>query len=341
MKMSNPIGATLAAFGQRLGGGGGGAVLDLAAEQRLDGRTCLVTGASSGLGKALAIALAGRGARVLLACRRTDPAIAAEIAHLAGDGVVEMLAVDLTDLATVERLCDGLRDRGECVDVLVLNAGVMPRRARRTAQGLEEMFQVNFLAGVLLTRRLLQDGVVPNRSLARVESRRDGAAARIVFVASEVHRSAPPIDAATLGDYVDYNAFTGMRRYAHSKLAVCTYAAELARRLRDGDGVDVAVHAICPGPIASNMAREAPVWIKPVLGPAMRLLFAPPAEAARPLAYLAAAPAIEGQTGLYLHRSEVKAAAESTGDPERGARLWDAAWALIERTRGLTVEANG
>jgi len=339
VKMSNPIGATLAAFGQRLGGGG--AVLDLAPQQRLDGRTCLVTGASSGLGKALAIALAGRGARVLLACRRGIPEIGEEIARLAGGGTVEMLPVDLTDLTTVERLCDTLRDRGERIDVLVLNAGVMPRRARRTAQGLEEMFQVNFLASVLLTRRLLDDGVVPNRTLARAAARRDGSTARIVFVASEVHRSAPPIEAATLGAYVEYGTLSGMAWYAHSKLAVCTYAAELARRLRDGDGVDVAVHAICPGPIASNMAREAPVWIKPVLAPAMRLFFAPPAQAARPLAYLAAAPEIEGQTGLYLHRSEVKVPAESTADPERGARLWDAAWALIANARGLTVEANG
>src|SRR5688500_19190686 len=116
--MTNPLSATLAAFGQRLSSAG--APLALAEEQRLDGRTCLVTGASSGLGKALAIALAGRGARVLLACRRTDPAIAGEIARLAGDGGVEMRAVDLTDLEPVDRRCDGLRDSRERVVALVV-----------------------------------------------------------------------------------------------------------------------------------------------------------------------------------------------------------------------------
>ena len=329
MKMNNPIGATLAAFGQRVSGSG--TLRNLDAQQRLDGLTCLVTGASSGLGKALAVDLARRGARVLMACRSGIPEAGEEVKRRAESRAVEMLPVDLSDLDSVRALCDTLRDRRERIDVLVLNAGVMPRRARRTAQGFEEMFQVNFLASVLITRRLLEDGVIPNRSLARRPAT-TGATPRIVFVSSEVHRSAPPIDADALGAYVEYGTFTGMAQYAHSKLAVCTYASELSRRLRRGDDIDVAVHAICPGPIASNMAREAPVWIKPVLAPAMRLFFAPPAEAARPVAYLAASPAIDGQTGIYLHRSDLVAAAEASLDPDRGARLWDAAWALIQRS---------
>jgi NAD(P)-dependent dehydrogenase (short-subunit alcohol dehydrogenase family) len=154
---------------------------------------------------------------------------------------------------------------------------------------------------------------------------------RIVFVSSEVHRSAPPIDAATLGNYRTYNLFTGMRQYAHSKLAVCTYASTLSRRLRDDRGVDVAVHAICPGPVDSNMARNAPAWVKPVLRPLMHRFFASPADAARPVTYLAASPAIEGQTDLYLHRSEVKDAADPARDAARGDAVWDAAWALLQR----------
>src|SRR5687768_9013336 len=163
--MNNPLGATLSAFGQRINRGGPSRAL--ADDQRLDGRTCLITGASSGLGRALALDLARRGARVLMACRSGIPAIGDQIARDAGNPQVEMLPVDLADLTTVERLCDTLRDRGERVDVLVLNAGVMPRRDRRTAQGFEEMFQVNFLASAVLSRRLLEDGVIPNRTLAR------------------------------------------------------------------------------------------------------------------------------------------------------------------------------
>lgn len=330
--MTNPLSATLAAFGQRMSRGG--AALALAEEQRLDGRTCLVTGATSGLGKALATDLARRGARVLMACRSGIPAVGQEVASAAGSTLVEMLPVDLTDLGSVERLCDRLRDRRERIDVLVLSAAVMPRRHRRTAQGFEEMFQVNFLASVLLTRRLLEDGVIPNRSLARAPAPGGGPPPRIVFVSSESHRSAQPIDPDHLGDYVEYGTFSGMGQYAHTKLAICTYANALAQRLRDGDRVDVAVHAICPGPIASKLAREAPIWIKPVLAPAMRLFFAPPAVAARPVAYLAASPEIEGKTALYLHRSQIKEPAESARDAERGERVWQAARALVERPRG-------
>jgi NAD(P)-dependent dehydrogenase (short-subunit alcohol dehydrogenase family) len=330
VKMNNPLVATLAALGQRVGRAG--AARSLAAEQRLDGRTWLVTGASSGLGKAIALDAARRGARVILACRSGIPAIGEEIARMAGSAQVEMLPVDFADLTTVEQLCDTLRDRGERIDVLVQNAGAMPRRDRRTVQGFEEMFQVNFLAGALLARRLLEDGVIPNRALARAAAiGRTGPAPRIVFVASEAHRSAPPIDADTLGDYVQYGTLTGMSQYAHTKLAVCTYANALARRLRSDDGVDVAVHAMCPGPVASKMAREAPFWIKPLLGPAMRLFFAPPDQAALPALYLAASPDIEGQTGLYLHRSALVEPAPSAREAERGDRVWQAVAALTQR----------
>lgn len=324
MKLNDPISATLAAFGQRMGKRG--PALALAPDQRLDGRTILVTGANSGLGKAVAIELARRGARMLLACRSGIPEAGEEIARASG-GSVEMLPVDLGDLESARRLCDQLRDRGERIDRLILNAGVMPRRARKTAQGFEQMFQVNFLASVLITRRLLQDGVVPNRALATKPAVEGTSLSRIVFVSSEAHRSAPAIDPNTLGDYVEYGILDGMARYAHSKMAVCTFASELARRL-DGE---VAVHSICPGPVDSNMAREAPAWLKPVLSRVMHRFFASPTEAAQPVAYLAASPRIEGRNGIYLHRSEEKPAAEAALDEALGADVWRASWALLQR----------
>ena len=97
---------------------------------RIDGKTCLVTGGNSGLGKAVAIDLARRGGHVLMACRSGHPDAGEDVKAASGAGRVEMLRVDLSDMRSVHRLCDELRDRGTRIDIAVLNAGLMPRRAR-------------------------------------------------------------------------------------------------------------------------------------------------------------------------------------------------------------------
>jgi NAD(P)-dependent dehydrogenase (short-subunit alcohol dehydrogenase family) len=330
VKLDNPITATLAGLIDNLRTG----APQLGDVGDLGGRTCLVTGANSGLGKAVAIDLARRGARVLMACRSGIPEAGEEVKAASGSQTVEMLPVDLSDFASVHRLCDQLRDRQLRLDVTVLNAGVMPRRAQRTKQGFELMFQVNYLANVVLLDRLLSDGVIANRAFGK-SARGNGVTAgrrpRIVIVASEVHRTAKPLDLATLGDYVEYGVLDGTAQYGYNKLALCTFATELSRRLRSDGGVDVAVHALCPGPVDSNMTREAPKWILPILKLITRKFFAAPAVAARPVVYLAGADEIEGQTGLYLHMTRKKEAAPHARDAAIGRQLWDVNQRLIER----------
>jgi NAD(P)-dependent dehydrogenase (short-subunit alcohol dehydrogenase family) len=275
-----------------------------------------------------------------MACRSGIPEAGEDVRRDSG-GSVEMLHVDLSDFDSVRRLCDELADRRIRLDVTVLNAGVMPRRSSRTRYGLELMFQVNFLSSVLLTQRLLQDGVIPNRTFAHGEQA--SPRPRIIFVSSETHRSAKPLDPATLGRYVEYNALTGMAQYAHTKLAICTYATELGRRLRDANGVDVAVHSLCPGPVDSNLAREAPAPIKPVLKLVMRTFFARPEVAARPVVYLACAQALEGQTGRYMHMMKTKEPSAAARDLKSGQHLWEASKQILHRTSANSVDglANG
>jgi NAD(P)-dependent dehydrogenase (short-subunit alcohol dehydrogenase family) len=328
LKLDNPITATFAGLLQQLDRRRPTGLSDA---DSLDGRVCLVTGASSGLGKATAIALARRGARVLMACRSGIPEAGDEVRRLGGSDAVEMLPVDLSDFASVQKLCDTLRDRGVRIDVLVCNAGVVPSRARRTRDGFEQMFQVNFLANVLLTRRLLQDGVIPNRVFANNGVDAAAPRPRIVIVSSETHRSAKPLQMATLGDYVEYGPMTSVAHYGHTKLLLCTFATELGRRLSDARGVDVAVHALCPGPVNSNMAREAPRWLAPLLKPMMRVFFSSPEVASRPVVYLACARALEGQTSRYLHLMRQKEPAPAARDATVGKQLWDRSSELLQR----------
>ena len=99
---------------------------------RLDGKTCLVTGANSGLGRATAIELARRGGHVILACRPGHEESRAEIMQLSGSTTVDMMEVDLSDLASVHRFCDRLVQQGTQIDIAVLNAGLAARRSRRS-----------------------------------------------------------------------------------------------------------------------------------------------------------------------------------------------------------------
>ncbi len=293
--------------------------------ERLDGKTALVTGANSGLGKAVAIDLARRGAHVLMACRSGHPTAGEEVARASGSERVEMVRVDLADLRSVRELCDLLRERGEPIDIAVFNAGLMPAKALRTPQGFEVMFAVHFLSSALLVRRMLDDGVVR-------PSLDSGERPRLVFVSSEAHKSAAPIDFDRFGEFVDYGLKDGLAAYGHSKLHLNTYAAELSRRLNPGDEVRVGVHSLCPGPVATNIGRNAPAWIAPVLGRVMKHLFRSPGTAAQPVVLLAAGEAMEGRTGVYLHMLREKAASQRARDPQQGERLWAATEALLEQS---------
>ncbi|MDE2882111.1 MAG: SDR family NAD(P)-dependent oxidoreductase [Acidobacteriota bacterium] len=291
---------------------------------RIDGKVCLVTGANSGLGKAVAVDLARRGGRVFMACRGGHPEAGEDVRRLSGSDEVEMLKVDLADLESVHALADRLRRDAGRVDIVVLNAGVMPRTARRSAQGYELMFAVHFLANRLLIERLLADGVVRPAG-------EPGETPRMVFVASEQHRSADPIDFEAFGAFTDYGLTDGLYYYGFSKLHLVTYARELSRRLNPGPEVRVAVHSLCPGAVNSNLAREAPAFLKPLLFPVMRLTFASPAKAAAPVTYACCAEDTGRRTGLYLHLMQEKDPSPYAMDEAAGARLWDASAVLLAR----------
>ncbi len=293
---------------------------------RIDGKTCLVTGASSGLGKAAAVELARRGGNMILACRPGHAEIPDEITRLSGSETVELIEVDLADMASVHRFCDRLAQRGIHIDVALLNAGVMPRTARRTPQGYETMFAVHFLANRVLIVRWMQDGVIQPRSDG-------GEVPRIVFVTSEQHRSASPIDFDRFGAYADYGLKDGVRHYGASKLVQCTFATELSRRLNPGGGVEVAVHSMCPGGVATNIAREAPPLMKPVLNAVFRRLFQSPEQAIGPVIYLCCAEEAGKATGMYLHMMQRKPVSDTAADPENGSRLWAASEAMVGQSR--------
>ncbi len=291
---------------------------------RIDGKVCLVTGANSGLGKAVAIDLARRGGRVVMACRSGHPEAGHEVSRRSGSSLVEMLKVDLADLDSVHELCDTLRQQGRRLDIIVLNAGLIPRRARRSPQGYEMMFAVHFLANRALIDRLLSDGLIQPSTNAEQRP-------RIVIVGSESHRSAGPIDFQTFGAFTDYGLRDSLKHYADSKLRLCTYAQELSRRLNSEGETRVAVNSLCPGAVRTGIVRDAPLLLRLLTWPVARLFFTEPEKAARPVIYLCCADEMGERTGVYLHVFSEKRPSPHARDEAAGTRLWELSEAMIDK----------
>ena len=293
---------------------------------RIDGRTCLITGANSGLGKAAAVELARRGGKMILACRPGHDETREEVMRLSGSTTVEMLEVDLADLESVHRLCDLMAARRIRVDIALLNAGLMSPKPRKTPQGYDVMFAVHFLSSRVMVDRWLQDGVIR-------PSNRPGDTPRLVFVSSEAHRSSHAVDFDRLGAFEDYRQKDCLKYYGLTKLLQCMYAAELSRRLNSGGTVEVAVHAMCPGGIASNIARETPALLRPLVNPVLRHYLQTPEEAVGPALYLCCAEEAGRATGMYLHLMQRKSVLPYASDPGNGARLWEASENLVAQSR--------
>jgi len=298
---------------------------------RLDGKTVLVTGANSGVGLAIAVQVAQRGADLIMACRGGHPEAGEKVKALSGSDKVRMEKLDLTKKESIHALADRLKEQGIKLDIMMCNAGVAQAKPRKTPDGLEEMFMVNFLAKHVLLNRLLIDGTIPNAVYAGNSLPADQDRPRIIFTSSDSHRNADPIDFEELGIYQDYGVNGGISRYSYYKLVLNTYSSELSRRLNPDGQVDVSVQAACPGPVNTNIAREAPPFLKVFLNTFFRLFFQSPEKAAPPFIYLAAAEEMEGTSNEYFHMMVHRRMDEKCYDEEAGQNLWDRAEFLVEQ----------
>ena len=209
----------------------------------LSGKNFLVTGASSGIGRATARELARRGGRVWIACRSPEKAlpVLAELRRTT-PGQVELLHLDLADLASVRTCAASFLERGETLDVLVNNAGIAWREGGTTRQGFELFFGVNYLGPFLLTKLLL-----PSLLAAPF--------GRVVNVASMAHYAANPIDWAALHRPTAHRL--GRPEYCVSKLCNVLHAKELARRYAD---TRLRAFSLHPGVVASSIWQGMPVF---------------------------------------------------------------------------------
>jgi NAD(P)-dependent dehydrogenase (short-subunit alcohol dehydrogenase family) len=281
----------------------------------MQGKTCVVTGASDGIGLITAESLVRSGARVLaFGHHRQRSEIARrrlEQAARPGVPVPEMVLADLGTLAGVRRAGEAILARCPTIDLLVNNAGAVFVHVAANADGIERTFALNHLGYFLLT------ALVHERLLA-------AAPARIVNVASTAHRRGSNDFEA----FVRVHRFGGRRAYQTSKLANVIFSAELARRL---DGSGVSSNSLHPGLVATGFGRTNPWPLGPAVRIAMRFAGAISPEAgAKTSIYLATSPEVEGVSGRYFVECREAAVAPTALDGGVGERLW----ALSERLTG-------
>jgi dehydrogenase/reductase SDR family protein 13 len=282
----------------------------------LAGRTFVVTGANTGIGKETARGLAQRGAHVVLANRseeKTRPVMDELRAQHPG-AKLDFVALDLGDLASVRACAAELLKRDHPIHVLINNAGLASVRGQ-TKDGFELAFGTNHLGHYLLTRLLL------DRIRAAAAP---GRPARIVNVSSHSHYSAKGIDWDDLQR--PSRSVTGLHEYEVSKLANVLFTAELARRL---PAAEVTTYALHPGVIASDIwQRRVPRFLSAL----PRLFMKSTVDGAKTSLYCATSTDVTGDTGRYYADSKEKRPNQVAGDEALARTLWDksASWVGLE-----------
>ncbi|XP_074510454.1 retinol dehydrogenase 13 [Sebastes fasciatus] len=282
---------------------------------RLDGKTVLITGANTGIGKETTRDLARRGARVVMACRDLTRAerAAEEIRQSTGNGNVVIRHLDLASVYSIRQFAKDFLDSEDRLDILINNAGVMMCPRWLTEDGFETQLAVNHLGHFLLTNLLLP-------------KLKSSAPSRVVTVSSIAHKGGR-IDFDDL--FFSKKTYSSLESYRQSKLANVLFSRELARRLR---GFGVSSFCLHPGVIRTELGRHVQGWF-PLLGALLSLpsllLMKTPRQGSQTTVYCAVTPSLEGQSGRYFSDCAEKEAAPEGRDDVVARKLWDESARLV------------
>jgi NAD(P)-dependent dehydrogenase (short-subunit alcohol dehydrogenase family) len=273
-------------------------------DRALSGRTFIVTGANTGIGKETARSLARDGARVVFACRsreKTEP-VMEEIEKDTDNGNLAFVELDLADLESVQRAASEILEREPEIHVLINNAGQAGLRGL-TRAGFEITFGINHLGPFALTLALF-DRIVAS------------APARIVNVASKAHYRVGKLDFDALRRPTA--SLSGFPEYGVSKLCNVLFSAELARRL---EGRRVTTYSLHPGVIASDIWRKIPWPARPLVRVVLKMKT--PEEGAATSLYCATSPEVAGESGRYYENCRERAPSALAKDEALAKELWE------------------
>jgi retinol dehydrogenase 12 len=277
---------------------------DNIADNSMNGKVCLVTGATSGIGAETAKQLARLGATVILIGRSADKSAVAvaRIKRQTGNAAVEYLLADLSSHKEIRQLAQQCKDKYPRLDVLVNNAGVVMMRRKESVDGIEMTWAVNHLGYFLLTNLLLDILIA-------------SAPSRIVNVASALHAQAR----INFDDLQGKRSYNPLNAYNHSKLANILFTYELALRMA---GTGVTANALHPGGVRTNLVARNGGLFKWFVQPLFNLQAISVEQGARTSVYLASSPEVEVVTGKYFGKCQEWRSSPDSYDEAAARRLW-------------------
>ncbi|XP_061777616.1 retinol dehydrogenase 12, like [Nerophis ophidion] len=281
--------------------------------ERLEGKTVLITGANTGIGKETAVDLAGRGAKIIMACRDMEKAQAAtkEVIERSGNDNVVCMKLDLADSKSITEFAQAINQGEPKLNILINNAGVMVCPYGKTADGFEMQIGINHMGHVLLTYLLLD---LIKRS----------APARIVTVSSMAHSWGT----IKLDDINSEKHYDKQKAYAQSKLANVLFTRSLAKRLQ---GTGVTAYSLHPGVVQTDLWRH-------LNGPQrfMMKLVSPftksSEKGAKTTIYCAVDPALENESGGYYSDCAPANCSAEGKDDALAQKLWELSCQMLNIT---------
>jgi len=274
----------------------------------MNGRVCLITGATSGIGKETALALAKMGAAIVFTARdiKKGEAVRDQFKALSKNEMIDVLECDLSSLQNVRDCCDRFRRKYDRLHVLINNAGTWEKERKLSKDGIENTFAVNHLAPFLMTNLLLDIMKMSTPS-------------RIVSVSSGLHGGTIDFD-----DVEFKSGFRGMSAYRQSKLANMLFIKELARRLT---GTGVTANCLMPGFVSTGLSRNSGAVSRTFV----KILASSPEKGAETPIYLASSPEVGGISGECFRKKRIAKTSGESNDPVLARRLWELSLKYAER----------
>jgi NAD(P)-dependent dehydrogenase (short-subunit alcohol dehydrogenase family) len=278
------------------------------------GKTVIVTGGNAGIGKATAIALAKKGANLVITSRSEDKAKAAvsEIRKSSGSELVDFVSIDLSSQKSVRKAAEVIKTKCPKIDVLINNAGCYVSDLQLNEDGLEMQFATNHLGHFLLTNLLMDNLKAAER-------------ARIVNLSSIAHKSTRGLDLDDIN--YDKEQYGGWKAYSRSKYCNILFTNELARRLKP---MGITANAVHPGGVRTEIAEKNANWYTKLGWILSKPLMVTVEEGAKTSIYLASAQEVEAETGGYW----VKCKKYFSNRPSQEEANWQALWKKSEELVG-------
>lgn len=281
----------------------------------MQGKTVVITGATSGIGRATAKGLARKGASLVLVGRSKEGLVSTseDIAQESGAPAPMLMRADLSSMAYVRRLAIEMKEKVSRLDVLINNAGTIMGDRRLTVDGYEYTFALDYMSPFLLTNLLL-------------DLLTSSYPSRIVNVSSSVHR----FGRVRFDDLMMERDYSPFRAYCQAMLANVLFTHELARRL---EGTGITANCLDPGMVRTRFGNEASGLLHIGLVVA-RPFELSPERGARTSIYLASSPEVEGVTGRYFVRRGVHRSSPASYDQDLARRLWQVSEMLTGLNKG-------